>query len=158
MTFSSQMETGGFDVLKSRQMEGVTASLSKLLGSPSLHFLHRQGALWRFITELCVDRPSALTHSPGATAFVSLFECSVHEVKRLISSCRAIHGEPLYSMGPFSTIVRVTTIALCFDTLHTGPECALDSLVWRWSVVMFASKILTCGRKLNFCTVAWPAH
>lgn len=52
MTFSSQMETGGFDVLKRRQMDGVTASLSKLLGSPSSHFLHRQGALLCcFLTE-----------------------------------------------------------------------------------------------------------
>lgn len=34
MTFSSQMETGGFDFLKCRQMDGVTASLSKLLGGP----------------------------------------------------------------------------------------------------------------------------
>lgn len=42
-------------------------------------------------------------------------------MKRLISDCRAIYREPLYSMGPFGTIVRLVTIALCFDTLHTGP-------------------------------------
>lgn len=29
-------------------------------------------------------------------------------------------------MGPFGAIVRVATIALCFDTLHTGPEWALE--------------------------------
>lgn len=75
MTFSSQMETGGFDFLKCRQMDRVTAALSKLLGNPSSHFLHRQGALGGFLTELWVDRPAALTHSPGATAFVSLFDC-----------------------------------------------------------------------------------
>lgn len=43
-----------------------------LLGGPSSHFLHRQGALCYSLTELWVDKPSALTHSPGATAFVSL--------------------------------------------------------------------------------------
>lgn len=36
MTLSSQME--GFDFLKRRQMDGVTAALSKLLGGPSAHF------------------------------------------------------------------------------------------------------------------------
>ena len=46
-----------------------------LLGGPSSHFLHRRGALCCSLTELWVDKPSALTHSPGATAFVSLFEC-----------------------------------------------------------------------------------
>lgn len=32
-------------------------------------------------------------------------------------------------MGPFGPIVRAATIALCFDTLHTGSECALESLL-----------------------------
>lgn len=44
MAFSSQMETGGFDVPKRRQMDGVTASLSKLLGSPLLPFSSQAGS------------------------------------------------------------------------------------------------------------------
>lgn len=158
MTFSSQIETGGFDVLKCGQMDGVTAALSKLLGSLSSHFVHRQGALCCFFNRRLRGRAFHPDAFPGSRCFcLSVWVCAVHEVKGLISSCRAIHWEPLYSMGPFGAIVRVATIALCFDTLHTGPEWALEPLLWMWSVAMFATKILTYGHKLNFCTATWPA-
>lgn len=78
MTFSSEMETGGFDFLKCTQMDRVTASLFELLGSPCLPFLRRRGALGGSLTILqggqafCPERPP-----PGAAAFVSLFDCEL---------------------------------------------------------------------------------
>lgn len=72
------METGGFDFLKCRQMDRVTASLSKLLGSPSLHFLHRQGALSGSLTVLQGGQafcPNALP--PELLPLSSLFDCEL---------------------------------------------------------------------------------
>lgn len=67
-----------------RQMDGVVAALSELLGGLWMCFVCRRGALCCFLTGWWGLGGSARTARPpgggGAAAFVSEFEC-VHEVK-----------------------------------------------------------------------------
>lgn len=123
MTFSSQMENRRLWFPKTRTDGRGHSIFVWIIRQPFLAFSSQAGSSLRLFNRALGGQafcPNALHGSHCLCLSVWLW--AVHEVKRLISGCRAIHREPLYSMGPFGTIVRVATIALCFDTLHTGPS------------------------------------
>lgn len=66
MTLSSQMEAGGFDFLKRRQMDEVTASLSKLLGSPFLTFSSQAGSSLRLFNRALGGQAYCPNALPGS--------------------------------------------------------------------------------------------